>query len=63
MRRAIGLAVLTLALVAAAAGGWHWWRTARFVQSTDDAFVQADISAVSPKIQGCLLYASPSPRD
>jgi membrane fusion protein (multidrug efflux system) len=52
MRKAIGLVVLALVLVAAAAGGWQWWTVGRFIQSTDDAFVQADISAVSPKIQG-----------
>jgi membrane fusion protein (multidrug efflux system) len=52
MRKAIGLVVLALVLVATAAGGWHWWTVGRYVQSTDDAFVQADISAVSPKIQG-----------
>jgi membrane fusion protein (multidrug efflux system) len=52
MRKAIGLVVLALVLVAAAAGGWRWWTVGRFIQSTDDAFIQADISAVSPKIQG-----------
>jgi membrane fusion protein (multidrug efflux system) len=52
MRKAMGLVVLALVLVAAAAGGGHWWTVGRFIQSTDDAFVQADISAVSPKIQG-----------
>jgi membrane fusion protein (multidrug efflux system) len=51
MRKAIGLVVLAVVLVAAA-GGWHWWTVGRFLRSTDDAFVQADISAVSPKIQG-----------
>jgi membrane fusion protein (multidrug efflux system) len=34
------------------AGGWYWWRVARFIESTDDAFVQADISAISPKVEG-----------
>jgi membrane fusion protein, multidrug efflux system len=51
MRKAIGLVVLAVVLVTAA-GGWHWWTVGRFIRSTDDAFVQADISAVSPKIQG-----------
>jgi len=52
MRRPLGLLFLLLVLAGAAAGGWYWWAVARFVESTDDAFVQADISAVSPKIQG-----------
>ncbi|MGO8921084.1 MAG: HlyD family secretion protein [Stellaceae bacterium] len=52
MRKPLGLLVLLVVLAAGAAGGWYWWTVARFVESTDDAFVQADISAVSPKIQG-----------
>ena len=51
MRKPLGVLVL-LVLVAALTWGWYWWRVARFIESTDDAYVQADISAVSPKVEG-----------
>ena len=48
-----------LLIVAAAAGaravgggGWYWWNVLRFRQSTDDAYVQSDVSVISPKIEG-----------
>ena len=37
------------------AGGWYgynYWTDGRFMISTDDAYVQADMSFVSPKISG-----------
>jgi membrane fusion protein, multidrug efflux system len=47
------LIFLPLALLAlAAGGGWYWWTEWRFLQSTDDAYVQSDISLISPKIEG-----------
>jgi membrane fusion protein, multidrug efflux system len=52
MRKPLGLLVLLIALAGGAAGGWYWWSVARFLETTDDAFIQADISAVSPKIPG-----------
>jgi len=42
------LAVLTLG----AAGGWYWWHVLRFLQSTDDAYVQSDVTVISPKVEG-----------
>src|SRR6266481_6171957 len=45
-----GLAVVVLAL--AGLGGWYWWEVLRFRQSTDDAYVQSDVSVISPKIEG-----------
>ena len=52
MRKKIvaGLAVLVLAL--AGIGGWYWWDVLRFRQSTDDAYVQSDVTLISPKIEG-----------
>src|SRR5205085_4902491 len=52
MRKKIvaGLAVLVLAL--AGFGGWYWWGVLRFRQSTDDAYVQSDVTVISPKIEG-----------
>src|ERR1700747_3000805 len=45
-----GLAVVGLAL--AGIGGWYWWDVLRFRQSTDDAYVQSDVTLISPKIEG-----------
>ena len=46
--------ILALAIVVAlgAAGGWYWWTVWRFQQSTDDAYVQSDITVISPKVEG-----------
>jgi len=41
-------------LVAGAWAGWDWWTEWRFQQSTDDAYVQSDITVISPKVEGYL---------
>jgi membrane fusion protein (multidrug efflux system) len=44
-----------LALIIAGAalgGGAYWWQTARFQESTDNAYVEGDISMISPQIEG-----------
>jgi membrane fusion protein (multidrug efflux system) len=51
--RAIGLLLLLAVGLALGAGtGWYWWTEWRFVQSTDDAYVQSDITVISPKVEG-----------
>jgi len=52
MKRTLVIALALLAAGAGVAGGLYWWRVGRFLESTDNAYVQADISVVSPKIQG-----------
>src|SRR5437764_14885629 len=52
MRKALVLLLSLLLLVLGAAGGWHWWTEWRHLQSTDDAYIQHDISLISPKIEG-----------
>src|SRR5215475_12012465 len=52
MRRVILLAGLVVLVLGLAGGGLYWWRVARFIESTDDAFVQGDISVVSSKVEG-----------
>lgn len=44
-----------IALAVLAAGGWYgydYWTDGRFLVSTDDAYVEVDMSYVSPKIAG-----------
>ena len=47
------LFALSLALVASAAGAWYI-ATPASVESTDDAYVQADTTSVSPRVRGFL---------
>ena len=52
MRKVI-LSLVALALIGiAGGGGWYWWTTGRFFESTDNAYVQGDISVISPKVAG-----------
>jgi membrane fusion protein, multidrug efflux system len=46
----IGLVLVALAL--GGTGSWYWWTVWRFQQSTDDAYVQSDVSVISPKVEG-----------
>lgn len=48
---------IVLAVLAATFGfggyeGFHWWTTGRYMISTDDAYVQADITVLSAKVSG-----------
>ena len=52
MRKRLGILLLVALVAAGAAGGFYWWRVGRFIESTDDAYVAADISAISPKVEG-----------
>jgi membrane fusion protein (multidrug efflux system) len=54
--------LLLLGLLVAAVGGggyegWQWWSVGRFFISTDDAYVQADISILAAKVSGYLEAA------
>lgn len=49
------LLIALAALAALAAGGrwgWQYWTVDRFVESTDNAYVKADIVAVAPRVAG-----------
>src|SRR5215213_397751 len=53
MKRGLADPVLLAALLAAAAwGGWRWWTELRFLETTDNAYVEADLTSVSPKVEG-----------
>jgi membrane fusion protein (multidrug efflux system) len=45
---AIGLA----AFVIGGVWGAHWWLVGRFIESTDDAYLQADSVTIAPKVSG-----------
>ena len=32
--------------------GWYWYDTGRFLESTNDAYVQADYTTIAPKVSG-----------
>lgn len=34
--------------------GHHWWTVGRFLQSTDDAYVGADVTVIAPKVAGII---------
>lgn len=52
MRRKLLLVAVLLVLALGGAGGWYWWNVLRFEQSTDDAYVQSDVTIISPKVEG-----------
>ena len=41
--------VLALALIG---GGARWWTHGRFIESTDNAYVRADITSITPRVAG-----------
>ncbi|WP_322095565.1 HlyD family secretion protein [Paraburkholderia bannensis] len=51
-RRAWIIAGALLAALAAIVWGWHWWQVGRFIETTDDAYVRADVVTVSPRVTG-----------
>jgi membrane fusion protein, multidrug efflux system len=55
-KRRLGLLVAAaLAITAGSWFGYHWWTTGRFIVSTDDAYVGADFTAISPRISGYVM--------
>jgi membrane fusion protein, multidrug efflux system len=41
-----------IALIAGAIWLAHWWTVGRFIESTDDAYLQADSVTIAPKVSG-----------
>lgn len=52
MNRKIALTLAVPLLLAGTYGGWHWWSVARFQEATDNAYVEADITMISPRVEG-----------
>jgi membrane fusion protein, multidrug efflux system len=52
-RKRLLLAALGLLIVSGAAGfGRYWWTTGRFSESTDDAYVGGNVTALAPHVPG-----------
>ena len=51
-RRTLLLSIGAILLVVAALWGFRWWTVGRFIQSTDDAYLQADSVTIAPKVSG-----------
>src|ERR1044071_6013939 len=52
MRKPVLIAAALVLVVVCAGGGWNWWNVWRFLQATDDAYVQSDVTLISPKVEG-----------
>ncbi|WP_368744735.1 HlyD family secretion protein [Desertibaculum subflavum] len=53
MIRKILLSILLVAALAAGSyWGWGWWQHGRFVESTDNAYVEANLTVIAPKVAG-----------
>ena len=51
-RRAAILIVLIVGVIGISLLGFHWWRSERYLESTDDAYVGGDVTAISPRVAG-----------
>jgi membrane fusion protein (multidrug efflux system) len=52
LRKVLFIILPVVVLALGVSGGWYWWNVLRFLQSTDDAYVQSDITLISPKVEG-----------
>jgi membrane fusion protein, multidrug efflux system len=52
LRKVLFIILPVVVLALGVSGGWYWWNVLRFLQSTDDAYVQSDVSLISPKVEG-----------
>ncbi|MCU0123031.1 HlyD family secretion protein [Pseudomonas vlassakiae] len=51
-KKLLKLAALLFVIAVAIAYLFHWWTIGRFLQSTDDAYVGADVTVISAKVPG-----------
>jgi membrane fusion protein (multidrug efflux system) len=51
-RRVLLLSIGAVAVIAAVIYGVRWWTVGRFIESTDDAYLQADSVTIAPKVSG-----------
>jgi membrane fusion protein (multidrug efflux system) len=51
-RQVLLAGALSLGVIAAGAYGVEWWSVGRFIESTDDAYVGGDVTAIAPHVPG-----------
>jgi membrane fusion protein (multidrug efflux system) len=51
-RRTVLLGIGAVLLIAGVVWGVRWWTVGRFMESTDDAYLQADSVTIAPKVSG-----------
>ena len=51
-RRVLLVSLVAVALIVGVIFGVRWWTIGRFVESTDDAYLQADSVTIAPKVSG-----------
>src|SRR5258707_10588836 len=52
-----GLALAGVVAIVGPAAAWYghdWWTVGRFIESTDDAYVGADVTVIAPKVAGLI---------
>lgn len=52
MRKILIRSAIFAGVAVALAGGGYWWQQNRYLESTDNAYVEGDISVISPRIEG-----------
>ena len=55
VRAAVMGAVACAALWYGGDFGWRWWTESRFLETTDNAYVRADVTLVAPKVGGYVV--------
>jgi membrane fusion protein (multidrug efflux system) len=58
LRRVLVAVVAGGILAGGGAFGWHWWTVGSFIESTDDAYVRADIVGISAEVAGTVVTLS-----
>ena len=51
-RRVVPWLILVVLLIGGGVAGWWWFSEGRYVRSTDDAYVEADLVPISAKVSG-----------
>lgn len=52
MRRAVFLILLGLSALAVVGYGVYWFSTGRYIESTENAYIEADIAVIAPRVAG-----------
>lgn len=53
--RNLRITIIGLAALVALAFGLRWWLHGRFIEATDNAYIRADITAITPRVGGEVL--------